>query len=434
MNLIIIITILFSHAMAVYPFVSNLQNGRMPNTSQFAVISMIIYYDFGLVLESLGLFIGTPYFIPFFDAKPAIVLEGFVLIASAPWLFILGSKFTNKEKSQNLIPHYSNLKESTKTFFYLTTILISSYLLVTGFARILQGNALWDARTQIGDDFGPFVLVLYLPLHFLSFYTRQSDSTSKKGLLFSVGLTFATIISTLSIAQRTTMLLPVMILALFREKISLQKISICLIVVVIAASTLLPFFKWQKANSDDISSSIGSLITETIEFDFYRGGVLVSALEKTEIFGTKIMPYPMSGYVCGLFYYAPRSIAPFKGWSTPRHFTSIVDKTLIEDTNWGFAIGAIEEVVLNIGILLSIPCLFIYGMIMGLFDKASARISSLLIPTRLAGVWVCGYDFCALLHYFGAMAIVSLVMHLFFVQKPENKKPQILSPYGSFNS
>jgi hypothetical protein len=427
MNSIIIATILFSHAMAVYPFVSNLQRGKMPNTSQFAVISVILYYNFGLVLETLGLFTGTPYFIPFFDAKTEIVLEAFVLVASAPWLFILGSKFTNKEKSQSSIDRYSDLKESTKILFYLTTISISIYLLVVGFVRIFQGNALWDARSQIGDDFGPFVLILYLPLHFLSFYTRQSNSISKRGLFFSLGLAFATIISTLSIAQRTTMLLPVMILALFRQKISLQKISIFLIVAVIAASTLLPFFKWQKASSDDISSSIGALITETVEFDFYRGGTLVSALEKTDLLGAKILPYTMSGYVYSLLYYVPRNIAPFKGWSAPRHFTSFIDKTPIENTNWGFAIGAIEEILLNIGFLLSMPCLFIYGMGMGLLDKASARIPSLLIPSRLAAIWVCGYDFCALLHYFGTMAGISLVMHLFFVQKPIDKNSQMAS-------
>ncbi len=427
MNLIIIAAILFSHAMAVYPFVSNLQQGKMPSTSQFAVISVILYYDVGLVLETLGLFTGTPYFIPFFDARPEIVLQAFVLIAAAPWLFLFGSKFTNKEKTQSFISEYSDLKESTKTIFYLTTILISSYLLFTGFVRILQGNTLWDARTQIGDEFGPFVLFLYLPLHFLSFYTRQSDSMSKRGLFFSIGLSFATIISTLSIAQRTTMILPVMILALFRKKISLQKLSIFLIIVVIIASTLLPFFKWQKASSDDISSSIGNLVTETVEFDFYRGGTLVSALEKTDLLGTKILPYSMSGYVYSLLYYVPRNIAPFKGWSAPRHFTSTIDKTPIEDTNWGFAIGAIEEILLNIGFLFSMPCLFIYGMGMGLLDRASARVPSLLIPTRLAAIWVSGYDFCALLHYFGVMAGVSLVMHLLFVQKPKTKNSQMVS-------
>jgi hypothetical protein len=427
MNTLIIATILFSHVMAVYPFVSNLLQGKMPSTAQFAVISVIVYYDFGLVLETLGLFTGTPYFIPFFDAKPEIVLEAFILIASAPWLFFLGSKFTNKEKSQSLIPDYSDLKESTKISFYLTTILISSYLLFAGFSRILQGNTLWDARSQISDDFGPFVLILYLPLHFLSFYTRQSDSISKRGLLFSIGLSFTTIISTLSIAQRTTMILPVLILALFREKISLQKLCIFLVVTVIVASTLLPFFKWQKASSDDISSSIGTLITETVEFDFYRGGTLVSALEKSDLLGTKILPYPMSGYVNAFMYVIPRSIAPFKGWSAPRYFTSIIDKTPVEDTNWGFAIGAIEEIVLNIGFLLCMPCLFIYGMGMGLLDKASARIPSLLIPTRLAAIWVAGYNFSALLHYFGVMAAVSLVMHLFFVQKSKNKNSQIAS-------
>ena len=427
MNLIIVVTILSSHAIAAYPFVSNLQKGRMPNTSQFAVISMILYYDFGLVLESLGLFAGTPYFIPFFNAKPEIVLEAFLLVALAPWLFLLGSKFTNKEKSQGLINHYSELKESTKVLFYSTTILISSYLLITGFARILQGNTLWDARTQIGDDFGPLVLILYLPLHFLSFYTRQSDSTSKRGLFFSIGLAFATIISTMSIAQRTTMLLPIMILALFREKISLQKISIFVIVAVISASTLLPFFKWQKASSDDLSSSLGTLISETVEFDLYRGGTLVSALEKSDLLGTKILPYAMSGYVYALFYYVPRNIAPFKGWSAPRHFTSFIDKTPVEDTNWCFAIGVIEEVVLNIGFLLSMPCLFMYGMGMGLLDKASARIPSLLVPSRLAGIWLCGYDLCGLLHYFVAMVGVSLIMHLLFVQKSTSKDLKVKS-------
>jgi hypothetical protein len=422
MNLIIVVTILFSHAIAAYPFVLNLQKGRMPNTSQFAVISMILYYDFGLVLESLGLFAGTPYFIPFFNAKPQIVLEAFVLVVSAPWLFLLGSKFTNKEKSQGLVNHYSDLKESTKVLFYLITILISSYLLLTGFARILQGNTLWDARTQIGDDFGPLVLILYLPLHFLAFYTRQSDSKSKWGLFFSIGLAFTTIVSTMSIAQRTTMLLPIMVLALFREKISLQKMSIFVIVAVIAAATLLPFFKWQKANSDDLSSSLGTLISETVEFDLYRGGTLVSALEKSDLLGTKILPYAMSGYVYALFYYVPRNIAPFKGWSAPRHFTSFIDKTAVEDTNWCFAIGALEEVVLNIGFLLSMPCLFVYGMGMGLLDKASARIPSLLVPSRLAGIWLCGYDLGALLHYFVAMIAVSLVMHLLFVEKSTKKK------------
>jgi hypothetical protein len=430
MNLIIIVTILFSHAMAAYPFFSNLQKGKMPNTAQFAVISVILYYDFGLVLESLGLFAGTPYFIPFLDAKPQIVLEAFLLVASAPWLFLFGSKFTNQEKSQALIHEYSDLKESTKILFYSIVILISSCLLITGFARILQGNTLWEARSQIGDDFGPFVLILYLPLHFLSFYTRQSDSTSKMGLFFSIGLAFTTIVSTMSIAQRTTMLLPIMILALFREKISLQKISIFVIVAVIAASTLLPFFKWQKSSSDDLSSSLGALISETVEFDLYRGGTLVSALEKSDLLGTKILPYAMSGYVYALFYYVPRNIAPFKGWSAPRHFTSFVDKTLVEDTNWCFAIGAIEEILLNIGFLLSMPCLFIYGMVMGVLDKGSARIPSLLVPSRLAGIWLCGYDLCGLLHYFVAMVAVSLVMHLLFVQKSNDKNLKVTSYQG----
>jgi hypothetical protein len=425
MSLIIIATLLFSHAIAAYPFISNLQRDKMPNTSHFAVISVILYYDIGLVIETLGLSVGNEYFIPFFDAKPSIVLSASILMTLAPWMFILGSQLTNKENGRKLSNNFSYLRESTKPLFYAILVLVCIYLSVTGVNEIMQDVSLWGSRDRITEKWGAFVLVLYLPLHFLAFYTRQAESSSKNGLIFSIGLTVATILSTIGIAQRTNMLLPILMLALFRQKISLQKIVISVAILLITASVLLPFFKWQKQDSQDISSSIGVLIAETIETDFYRGGVLVSTLDKTEVVGTKIMPYAMAGYVYSLLYYVPREIAPFKGWSTSQTFTAIVDKTRVEDTKWGFGVGVIEELLLNIGLVLSIPCLFVYGMIMGMIDKASLRVPSLLIPTRLGAIWLCGYESSVLLFIFGTMALVALMLHMLFVQKPTNKDLKI---------
>lgn len=426
MSLIIIIIIFCSHIFAVRPFVSNLQKDKMPNTAHFAVASVILYYDFGLLLETLGLSVGNTFFIPFFDAKPSIVFLAFILLISAPWLFLLGSKFTSKESSQDLSSNFSYLRASRKNVFYLTIISISVCVAILGISEVFRSDSLWVARGELSATWGPFILILYLPLHFLAFYTRQSDSDSKNGLLLSWGLVLATVLSTVSIAQRTTLLLPILILTLFRKKISLRRIVVFLAVAIIVASSLLPFFKGQKQDSQDISNSIGALIAETIEADFYRGGVLVTALEKSDLLGTKIMPYPMSGYIYSLLFYLPREIAPFKDWSTSQHFTSVVDKTPVEETKWGFGVGVIEELVLNIGVLLAIPFLFIYGMAMGLIDKLSLRVPSLLVPSRLGAIWLCGYESSVLLFTFGTMTLVAVSLHLLFTQKPIVEETQIV--------
>ncbi len=425
MSFIIIAAILFSHTMAGYPFIVNLQKDRMPNTAHFAVISVILYYDFGLIIETMGLSIGNPYFIPFFDAKPSIVFSAFMLIASAPWLFLAGSKFTNKDNGQNFSHQFSDLKLSTKSLFYAVIVAISVGTSIIGISEIFQSDALWGSREAITAKWGPFILFFYLPLYFLAFYTRQSDSDSQNGLFFSLGLTTATILSTVAIAQRTNMLLPILIIVLFRKKISLQRIGIFVAIAVIVASILLPFFKAQKQESQDVGSNIGILVAETIEVDFYRGGVLVAALERTDPLGTKIMPYPMSGYIYSLLFFFPRELAPFKGWSTSTHFTAIVDKTPVEETKWGFGVGAIEETLLNAGLVLSMPCLFLYGMMMGLLDKASLKVPSLLIPTRLGAIWMCGYESSVMLFAFGSMAGITFLLHLLFVNKRKQNSSEI---------
>ena len=421
MNLVIVIGILFSHILAAYPFALNLQKGKMPNTAHFAVISIILYYDFGLLIETLGWSVGNSYFIPFFDASPWIVVTAVSLLVLAPWLFLLGSQCTNKETRGIVVNNNSHLKKSTKTLFYITLISISVCFAVMGLNEVFQHDSLWGARVGVTEKWGPFILLLYMPLHFLAFYTKQSDSSSKQGLMFSCGLTLATILSTISIAQRTTLLLPILILVLFRKQISIKKIVIFLSIAIIAASSMLPFFKAQKQDSQDISGSIGVLIAETIEADFYRGGVLVSALDNTALLGTKIMPYVMSGYIYSLLFYVPREIAPFKDWSTSQTFTAVVDNTRVEETKWGFGVGVIEELLLNIGLVGTVPCLFIYGMGMGLFDKLSIRIPSLLIPIRLAAIWLCGYESSVLLFTFGTMAGVAFGLYILFGQKATNK-------------
>lgn len=414
MKLVVFAIILFSHIMAARPFFANIRTNRIPNTSHFATISVILYYDLGLGLEVIGITNKDSYFTPFFNNNDYMVSSAFILVLLAPWLFHLGANITNKGKGQKLVEHYSHIKKATKPLFYLTVISISLYFSISGLGVLLQNEPIWVVREKVTERWGALIVLLYLPIHFLAFYTRQEDSRSKTGFLFSLGLVLASILSTSAIGQRTNMLLPILIVVLFRKKISLSKIGIFMVIAIIGAAALLPIFKWQYT---DTTSSIGELVAETINGDFYRGNVLATTLEKTELLGTNIMPYPMSGYIYSLLYYVPRQIAPFKGWSTSQTFTADIVRTPVEDTMWAFGVGVIEELLLNIGLLWCIPGLFLYGIFMGLLDKLSLRIASLVIPTRLAATWLCGYESSTLLLTFGTMTGVALIFHRLFVQK-----------------
>ncbi len=411
-KLIIFILIFFSHVMAARPFFLQVRKGEIPNTSDFAAISIILYYDLGLGIETFSSSYENIYFIPFFHDNENTLIQGFILLFVAPWLFHLGSFIKNKKLSKNREQHPSYLKKSRQILFYSLTISISIGLAFFGYYLISQNQYLWVARQQIGEELGALVIILYLPMHFLSFYVRQFQANTKIGLFFCLLLALTSIMATIGIAQRTTILLPILIVVLFKTRISLSKLILFFIAGAIIAAAVLPIFKWQYASEN---YAINDLVQETIINDFYRGNILATTLEKAEALGTNIMPYPMSGYVYSLLFYIPRQIAPFKGWSTGQTFTSNIDKTRIEDTNWQFGIGVIEELLLNIGFWCCIPGLVVYGMCMSFLDKLSWRIPSLLISTRLAGIWLCGYELSTLILLFGTMAIVSLLLHYTFV-------------------
>jgi hypothetical protein len=119
----------------------------------------------------------------------------------------------------------------------------------------------------------------------------------------------------------------------------------------------------------------------------------------------------MSGYAYCALFFVPRSLAPLKGYPTAQYFTGYVVGMATEATDWGFGVGAIEEILLNGGFLLFVPMMLAYGCVMGLLDRLSQQVPSLLVPTRLGAVWLCGYNLSALILLFGTMFIIALALH-----------------------
>lgn len=414
-NTIVYVLILFSHLLAMLPAWKRARCGEMLTVADFSVISVMLYYDTGLTIDYLGFSSKEEYFTPFFNASENVLVQAILLLICIPWLFRLGSVLS-KKSTLNTSQNPSSFLISNKVAFYVLVFLVTISTSIFGYVIFSSGGSLWEVRARISEQLGILVILLYLPIHILAFYVTKPDAKTKAGLIFCFVLVLASILSTSGIGQRTTVLIPILILGVFRSKIAFTKLLLFACAGLIAASSLLPIFKWQYVNTN---YSTAEMVVQTVQLDISRSNVLISALEKTESFGTNVMPYPLAGYVYSVLFFVPRFLVPFKGQSTARYFTSNIVGTPVEETNWGFGIGVLEEILLNIGFWLTFPILLVYGFAIYQLDRLSQRLPSLIVPTRLSALWLCGYHLPALLLMFGSMAVVCLLLHYFFASPRE---------------
>lgn len=414
MRMLDLLIVFLSHLLAARGFWQALRRDQIPNTAEFAVISVIFYYDLGLALEALGYHYQSPYFVSLFQADDSTFVPAMLLLAGVPWLFQAGARLGRGARPRQPHAPSSTLAPAGRPYFYALVGLAAGALALYGLRLLLQGAPLWVVRLMIGLQWGPLIVVLYLPLHFLAFYVRQRDARTWRGLVFAAGLAGATILSTAVIGERTMLLLPFLIIALFRLRISLPRLAALVGTLIIIAATLLPVLRWQYAGTE---LGVGELVAETISADIARGGVLNAALNLAEPVGTRLLPYPLAGYVYSALFFVPRQVAPFKGGPTTQYFTGYLAGTPPEETGWALGVGVIEELLLNAGLLLVVPGLFLYGVAMGLLDRACGPVPALVVPSRLAAVWLCGYNLPAVLGLFGVMALVGVALHLAFARR-----------------
>jgi hypothetical protein len=214
------------------------------------------------------------------------------------------------------------------------------------------------------------------------------------------------ILSTLPVGERTNALLPCMIVAVFYKRMSVRGIAIAFLVGAAAAAFLLPSFKAEQSDNQDGLD----LIETTVDGDFSRSQVLADVVDRSPMIGTRTLPYPGSGYLYSLFFFVPRSLVPFKGNSTGIEYTAAVTSTPSSVLGWGLGVGAIEEIILNFGLLAALPGLVVCGMVVRLADTLSDAIPASGVGLRLAAIWMCGYHLPALLQEFGAMVLVTLIL------------------------
>lgn len=417
MKSIIVAAVLSSNLCAAYPFYRCLRDSQMPKVSHFACVSVFIFYDIGLFAELFNSTAFDQYFIPFFGANHEVQLKTLFVLLLAPWLFRLGSAVTGFMPQFEQERFYSTMSKNKQRLFYLTAITISVCFAAFGVQTFSQGESIWATRSELASSWGPLIIIFYTPLHLLAFYVRQSNAATSRGKILSIWLVIATIASTVNIGQRTNMIMPILVFFLFKSKLTLNKFILFSSIVIVTASLLLPLFKWQHEDS----SSFGELVATTISTDVSRTSLLTTVVDSTITSRVHtIVPYPLAGYFYDIFYYVPRSVAPFKGWATADYFTSYITATPVDKLAWGFAFGAIEEVIINTGYWCFIPGLIIYGLGMGLLDRLSLIVPSVVVPTRLGAIWLCGYSSSSIFLTFVTMGLVCIICHNIFVNQSLN--------------
>jgi hypothetical protein len=402
-----------SHLLATVPFWRKTQAGTMPGTVDFATLSILLYYDVGILCKYLFPNVQSDYFTPLSEAHDGTLTLAVLILMAAPWLLHAGAAFAKGGHAHDTTAARTSMGLSKLLIFYAICVAVCVPLAYMGLRNARSGDEVWAIRARVTGEWGPLIVVLYLPLHLLAFYVAQANSRTWIGLLVALGLALATMASTAPIGQRTTMLLPFLVIMFFRLKLSVGRIVLTGVLGVVAAALLLSTFKSQFSGR----TSTGELIAQTVAEDFSRDGVLARTLGATELIGTRVLPYPMAGYTYCLFFFVPRSLAPFKGYPTAQCFTAHIVGMAPEGTDWGFGVGAIEEILLNGGFLLFVPMMLVYGMVMGILDRLSRQVPSLVVPTRLGAIWLCGYNLSALMLLFGTMFMVALALHSLLVAR-----------------
>src|SRR5438128_2344223 len=164
----------------------------MPPTYQFAVVSLILYYDVGLVLEILGYPYSSEFFGSLLDAGATVQIGGLLAIAAAPWLFRAGATVITRGLPYQAQEPASGIAKRRRFWFYLLTLSIVVPLAVYGVSSWSPAEGLWATRVRVGINLGALVVILYVPLHILAFYVRQSDSRKIFGRVYSLLLVAAT--------------------------------------------------------------------------------------------------------------------------------------------------------------------------------------------------------------------------------------------------
>lgn len=409
---VFVIFIFASHLIAAIPFAIALWRHQLPKVVDFACVSMVVYYDTGLVLETFVGMRPPDGFPSLLETAPWVQTTALCLVLVAPWLLRGTLPFSPDPDRIEITPSL-RLRRSRRVLFFAAAFVFSGAVGLYGLIILRSGLAIWVLRSEIGTRFGPLIILLYLPMYLLAYLLTLEEARTRVGLALTVWLVASSILGTMAMGQRTLLLVPILMVGLFRGTPSLRRLVPLVAAGVLAAALLLPTFKWQYEST---SATPEGLIVDVLQGDFSRSYILAESIDRASLLGTRLLAYPLAGYVYAGLFFVPRTVAPFKGESTATMFTAAVTHQPPETLGWAYGIGFIEESVLNAGLLLAPLVMALYGALYRKLDRLGHTRPGLGVAARLAALWSCGYDSPALLLTFGGSAVLGLALNWLFAE------------------
>lgn len=398
-----------AHGSYLVPLVRAVRRSELPAPIDFVGLSAVAYFDVGIALEGCGLMPPSIFFTPFFEAPAVNIIIGIGLIAAAPWLIRFGAR--GQRASIDMCPAELG-PGHRKAIFYALTIILCMVCLLLPLSLVAYSTRLWESRALLGDQLGPWIILLSFPMYVLAFYVRLQDAKTQWGRVVLGILVVSASASTLAVGERTLVLLPSFIVLVFAQTFSFRRWVTAIGIGALATALMLPVFK--PAYQD---SSLIQMVSDTVGNDLYRAPELAATLRSSSPLGAQSIPYPGAGYLYAACLFVPRGLAPFKGESSAQLFTGQIMQQSPQSLSWGFGISAISEAILNFGILAAPLVLIAYGAAIGWLTRQASRWGSLEIPLCLAALWMFGYHLSALLLNFGAMALVGLLCERVFTAR-----------------
>lgn len=344
--------------------------------------------------------------LPIFAQSEQTAIVSLFLIAVAPWALHLGSFLAMRNYKGEPAKKRLSLPVRFRRIFLVFSIAISSLIAYQSIEAFLNAPYVWTLRADMGEKWGPWIIWFYIPLALLIFLVSTTELSTKLGKAHCLFMVVAAICASMPVGERTLMLLPIVVVFLFAGGLNLKRSLVVPAIAFVCAGLLLPLVKSQFGDSES-DTSVVDLMWSIVHGDISRAGVLGHAVEEADVVGTHVLPYPMAGYIYGAAFFVPRSLAPWKGQSSASYFTGNLSNFEPNEIRWNYGIGLIEESVINCGLVLTLPALAVIGLLMGLLDRLTSP--AVILPIRLATLWVGGYQIPAMLQTFGPAVLICAV-------------------------
>lgn len=340
------------------------------------IISVFDYFLIGMNISYMIPFILVTYFgegnFTYYTSFNTIFFS-FLTLFFVTFLIYIINKITEnfhlKKKSE--LSMYTNKIKLVKSIkFIIITLYIAIvlyvlylYILNVNFSELNNNSQL----RQIITTMGPYVILLQLPIGIALYYIHRCIMSGKH--YFTASLTiFIAVITSFIRGERTDLVFIILfpILVWYKKKKTIKPFIIGIILIFIVINTYSSKFKASLIVNNDGSS----ILLKVLSGDFDRNWTMWAAIDNSDFTSTTLVPYSGAGYVYTLFSYIPRSIVPFKGYSSASWFTinisPVVHQNLgqqdISTINWGYSLGLIAESIVNFGK----SGIFIFSIIIGL--------------------------------------------------------------------